>query len=46
MEDKMGRACSKHMKDKKCIENFGWKTSREETIWKTEAQMGGHYNGS
>jgi hypothetical protein len=34
-EDKIGRACSMHDKDEKCIQNFGWETLREETAWKT-----------
>jgi hypothetical protein len=27
----VGRACSTHQKDEKCIQNFGWKIYREET---------------
>jgi hypothetical protein len=26
----MGRACSAHGRDKKCIQNFGWKTQRRD----------------
>jgi hypothetical protein len=32
---RMCRVCSIHGRDEKCILNFGQKTSREETIWKT-----------
>jgi hypothetical protein len=31
----MGGACSSHGIDEKCIENFGRKTSREETFRKS-----------
>jgi len=30
-EDEMGRTCSRHVGDGKCIQNFSWKTSRKET---------------
>jgi hypothetical protein len=33
----MGRTCGRHGRDKKCIQNFGQKTSREETTCKTQA---------
>jgi len=29
-------ACSTHGNGEKCIQNFGWKTWREETAWKTK----------
>jgi len=45
-ENKIGRACSMHMKDEKCTQNIGWKTSREEITWKAQPQTRGHYDGS
>jgi hypothetical protein len=42
----MGNACNVHRKGMKYIQNFSWKTFREETIWETEAYMRGqYYNG-
>jgi hypothetical protein len=35
MKDEMGRACSMHRRDEKCIQNFGQKTCRKETTLKT-----------
>jgi len=32
--DEMGVACSMQGRDENCIQNFGWKTRREETSWK------------
>jgi len=37
--DEMGEIHSKHGEDQNCKHNFGWKTSRKETTWKTQAQM-------
>jgi hypothetical protein len=34
-EDKVGKACSMHRRDEKCIQNFNQETRREETNWKT-----------
>jgi hypothetical protein len=31
----MDRACSMHGRDEKCISNFGQKTRKEDTTWKT-----------
>jgi len=31
----MGGACSIYRRDEKCIHDFGKKTLRDETIWKT-----------
>jgi hypothetical protein len=36
-EEKLGRACSIHVDDYKCIQNLGWKAWREQTTWKTHA---------
>jgi hypothetical protein len=30
-KNEMGRACSTHGRDEKCIKYFGWKTGRKET---------------
>jgi len=34
-EDEMGGVCSTHGRDKKCMQDFGQKTRREETNQKT-----------
>jgi hypothetical protein len=34
-EDEIGRVCSTHGRDGKCIQNFGQKTEREEATQKT-----------
>jgi hypothetical protein len=31
-EDEMGRACSKHKREQKCIQSFGRKTIRKESL--------------
>jgi hypothetical protein len=31
---RMGRACSMHGRDEKCIQDFGWKAWKEETMKK------------
>jgi len=33
-EDRMGGACNTHGRDEKCIQNFVWKTQREEATRK------------
>jgi hypothetical protein len=38
-EDEVVEASSMHLREEKCIQNFGWKTRREETTWKTYALM-------
>jgi hypothetical protein len=40
-EDEMGGACSTHGRYEKRIQNFGGKILKEETTWKTKAQMRG-----
>jgi len=41
-EDKIDRACSTHWTEDKCMQNFGWKTWREETTRKTWEWMEGY----
>jgi hypothetical protein len=36
----MGVTCSMHGGDEKCVQNFRWKASREETARKTYVWMG------
>jgi hypothetical protein len=35
IKDKMGGACRSFGRDENCIRNFGGKTLREKTTWKT-----------
>jgi hypothetical protein len=34
-EDELGWECSEYGGDEKCLQNFDWKTVREETAWET-----------